>query len=320
MTGIGRLKHSRQTGFRFFLGWVLISLAGVQFSCVTRPVVREEPPSAPEVRAGVKVELSSPQVAQGELLRVTLKFEDPAEAALLDPSELRGEFETIRFPFFTAPELGEGVYEGLLGIPYERAAGPGVIRVSAGEQKEISISVVEGKYPSEVLRVDGRRVNPTKKKDLARIQKEVAEVAQIYQSVTREKHWRKPFVLPIQSSVTSPFGSKRIYNGRLKNYHPGMDLRAPMLTPVYASAPGRVVLAKDLFYTGHTVMIDHGYGVITLYAHMNELKVQAGALVDEKQLLGLSGKTGRVSGPHLHWQAVVNRVKVNPLGLVEVVK
>jgi len=93
-----------------------------------------------------------------------------------------------------------------------------------------------------------------------------------------------------------------------------------MLTPVYSAAPGIVVLAKNLFYTGNTVMIDHGYGIITLYAHMTELKVKKDDVVEQRRLLGLSGKTGRVSGPHLHWQAVVHHVKVNPIGLTEVMR
>jgi murein DD-endopeptidase MepM/ murein hydrolase activator NlpD len=99
-----------------------------------------------------------------------------------------------------------------------------------------------------------------------------------------------------------------------------MDLKAAMETPVYSAAPGIIVLAKNLFYTGNTVMMDHGYGVVTLYAHMNELKVKVGEVVPVHKLLGLSGKTGRVSGPHLHWQAVVHHVKVNPIGLTEVMR
>ncbi len=281
----------------------------------------------------VRAELSSKEVAAGGLVLITLKLSqsdleskvESGPAIRLDHGSderaaFSGEFEGLSFSFFTAPDLGPQVYEAVLGIPYERKPGKGTIKVQGMKILDIPIDIVDGHYPSETLHVDGRRVNPTQKKDLIRIKKEFAEVGAIYKKVTLQKYWNGPFDFPIQSTVTSPFGSKRIYNGSLKNYHPGMDLRAPMETPVFSAAPGIVVLAKNLFYTGNTVMMDHGYGVVTLYAHMNELKVKKGDIVSKRTLLGLSGKTGRVSGPHLHWQAVIHHVKVNPIGLTQVMR
>ena len=290
-------------------------------------------PIPPSIRA----ELSSNEVAAGTLVRVTLhlsgEHEDPkiqtAQATQaapvypvtgVTPAIFVGEFEGITFPFFTSPDLGPQVFEAVLGIPYERKSGPGVIQVSGASAFKIPLGITDGHYPSEVLHVDARRVNPTKKMDLIRIKRDLAEVALIYKRLTPQKFWTGPFSYPIESAVTSPFGSRRLYNGSLKNYHPGMDLRAPMRTPVYSAAAGIVVLARNLFYTGNTVMLDHGYGVITLYAHMTKLKVKKGDLLEKHKLLGLSGQTGRVSGPHLHWQAVVHHVKVNPIGLTQVMR
>ena len=138
--------------------------------------------------------------------------------------------------------------------------------------------------------------------------------------MTLKKFWQGPFELPIQSRVTSAFGTRRVYNGVLKSFHTGLDLKAAMNTPIHAAAPGIVALSKNLFYTGNTVILDHGYGILTVYAHMNLRKVKVGDVVDVQQILGLSGKTGRVNGPHLHWQGIAHQVKVNPLGLVQVVK
>ncbi|MEO5968887.1 MAG: M23 family metallopeptidase [Bdellovibrionia bacterium] len=277
----------------------------------------------------IRAELSSGEVPAGTLVLITLHLPEGVQAPAVNQGNqedssnqavFSGEFEGTSFSFFTAPDLGPQVYEAVLGIPYERKPGKAVIQVRGEQNLEIPFKVIDGHYPSETLHVDGRRVNPTKKKDLIRIKKEFMEVAAIYKRVTPKKYWSGRFSYPIQSSVTSVFGGKRVYNGSLKNYHPGLDLKAPMRTPVYSPAPGIVVLAKNLFYTGNTVMIDHGYGVITLYAHMTELKVKKDDIVGKERLLGLSGKTGRVTGPHLHWQAVVNHVKVNPIGLTEVMR
>jgi murein DD-endopeptidase MepM/ murein hydrolase activator NlpD len=127
-------------------------------------------------------------------------------------------------------------------------------------------------------------------------------------------------VLPIDSKVTSIYGTKRTFNGEMRSFHQGLDLRAKTGTPVRAPAGGTVVLAKDLFFTGNTVILDHGYGIFTIYAHMSKLGVKKGEKVNVKQQLGLSGATGRASGPHLHWGAQVNKSKVNPLELTRVMQ
>jgi murein DD-endopeptidase MepM/ murein hydrolase activator NlpD len=132
-----------------------------------------------------------------------------------------------------------------------------------------------------------------------------------------KRHWSGPFLLPIESEVTSPFGNKRLYNGTMKNFHQGLDLRAREPTPIRAPEGAVVVLAKDLYFTGNTVILDHGYGLFTVYGHMSKLDVKKGQIVKKAELLGLSGATGRASGPHLHWGAVLMRMKFNPQDLVQ---
>ena len=316
MTGKGQYR-------RFKFAFLLVGL----ISCATPklPVNQEGSPGNALDRAklapiDIQAELSSHDLAAGTIGLVSIHLPDN-----LRHKKISAEFDGNEFPFFKSSSPDPGEFQAILPVPYDRKPGPGVVTIYIGEgadekKAQVSLQVVEGNYSSEVLHVSAGKVNPTKKKVLARIIKEQAEVAEIYKKVTPTKFWAGPFAYPINSKVTSAFGTKRLYNGKLKNFHPGLDLKAPMRTPIYAPAPGVVVLAKNLFYTGNTVILDHGYGLITLYAHMNQIQVKTGQAVQAKDLLGLSGNTGRVNGPHLHWQAVVHRVKINPVGLVQVIR
>jgi murein DD-endopeptidase MepM/ murein hydrolase activator NlpD len=167
--------------------------------------------------------------------------------------------------------------------------------------------------------VNPRHVSPSKR-DLKRIQRESSEIGKLYRTLTFKKYWKGPFRLPIKSKMTSPYGTKRTFNGELKSFHQGLDLRAAVGDPIRAGASGRVVMAKSLFFTGRTVILDHGYGVYTIYAHMSAFKVRKGQMVRPSTVLGLAGMTGRASGPHLHWGAVIQRSKVNPAELLKVMR
>ncbi len=304
--------------FRKTLGLLFVGVHCT--ACATANTLHPTTMNFQSPKLDIRAQLSSQEVLPGTIVLIRLE-----SSQMLQSVPVMGEFEGITFPFFPENPQGGGGSQAVLGIPYDRKPGPGIIYVTLGEgasasHLEVALNVFPGEYPSESLRVDSRRVNPTRRKDLQRIRAEQSEVGAIYQRVTQQKLWQGPFVLPIHSKITSPFGTRRIYNGAVRNYHPGLDLRAPQGTPVRASAPGIVVLAKSLFFTGNTVILDHGYGIVTLYAHMSRLSVKLGQRVEMQQKLGLSGKTGRVNGPHLHWQAVVHQVKINPLGLTQVMR
>ena len=262
---------------------------------------------------GFEASLSSDTAYNGSIVVVRVDLDKQAP--------ISGKFEGIALPFFPAPEFSSHSFEAVLGVPYDHAPGPVHIDIQIGKDIEFSLGfkLTEGVYGSEKLTVAPGKVNP-KKKDMIRIQKEQKEISPIYKLVTEKKYWSGPFDLPIHSKVRSEFGTKRLYNGEPRSFHPGVDLTAPMNTPIHSPAAGVVVLAKNLFFTGNTVILDHGYGVITLYAHMTTLKVKKGDVVKAGTLLGLSGKTGRVTGPHLHWGAIIHGQKVNPLELTKVMK
>lgn len=274
----------------------------------------------------VSVELTSSEVSDGSVILVSVKTQ--AENSELSKAyELKGSFEGIQLAFY--PVEGTSNYETVLGVPYSMKPGIYPIQIQIlpkdgrnqdpkGE-KWIYLSVRDGKYGSEQLQVTTRHLNPTKK-DLKRIERDKEVVGRIYANVTPQKFWKGAFRFPLQSAITSVFGTKRMLNGERQSFHSGLDFRASVGTKVYAPAGGVVVLAEDLFFTGKTVMIDHGYGVITFCAHLSKIKVKKGARLKTGDLLGLSGNTGRVSGPHLHWQAIVHRTKVNPMDLTKVLR
>ena len=130
--------------------------------------------------------------------------------------------------------------------------------------------------------------------------------------------WKKDFILPLKSKITSPFGTKRIYNGSLKSYHSGTDFKAIKNTKILAANAGKVVISQNRFYAGNSIVLDHGHGIYTGYYHLSTLDKKVGELVKRGEVLGLSGSTGRVTGPHLHFSAKVHGITVDPLQLLEV--
>lgn len=163
-----------------------------------------------------------------------------------------------------------------------------------------------------------RKVTPSDS-DLVSIEKEQKLIRQAQKTHTSEPHWKNGFIMPVTGRISGKFGGQRIMNGIKKNPHAGMDIAAPEGTPVVASGNGIVTLAyPDLFYSGNVVIIDHGYGLHTIYAHLKDLKVQRGDKVSQGDTIGTVGQTGRATGPHLHWGASVHSVKFNPNSLLDI--
>jgi murein DD-endopeptidase MepM/ murein hydrolase activator NlpD len=291
-------------------------------SCSSVPVSTASTDKAdPPKRADpdIHAELSVSEIADGTLALITVHL-----GSNLAGKQVSGEFEGIDLPFYQDND----VFRAVLGVPLDHKLGPAAVKLKVGTDPEphvsdLSFTVVSGNYPTstETLKVDGRLVQPKNPKDLARIKRESAEINQAYGTITAKKYWSGPFMFPVkEANYTSSFGKRRVYNGVQTSPHTGLDLKASVGTPIHASAPGKVVLSKSLFFTGNTVILDHGYGVLTLYAHLSKLRVKKGGEVKAGQLVGLAGMTGRANGPHLHWTAIVQKQKVNPLGLTQVMR
>jgi murein DD-endopeptidase MepM/ murein hydrolase activator NlpD len=178
------------------------------------------------------------------------------------------------------------------------------------------VTVGAQQYPTTELQVEERFVELSPE-DQARAEREGAETTAIYDTFTPERFWTAAFEIPVRGAKDGRnFGHRRVFNGQPRAPHGGADLRAATGTPIYASNRGRVVLAKDLFYSGNAVFIDHGFGLYTTYLHLSKIDVAVGDIVDRGQQLGLAGATGRVTGPHLHWGVRLLDARVDPFSLV----
>ncbi len=147
---------------------------------------------------------------------------------------------------------------------------------------------------------------------------ERARLMSLFSQTTPVRYWNGPFIRPTSGEFTSPFGAWRLYNESQWARHTGVDMRGPMGTPLVAPAAGRVVLAERLDIRGNYVLIDHGYGIYSGLAHLSEIHVTRGQMVRQGQVVGVSGDTGRSSGPHIHWEMAVNGEWVDPAQFLEV--
>ena len=190
------------------------------------------------------------------------------------------------------------------------------VQNSKTKTKNIVIEIKDGNYKKESIQVTKSKVNPKGKEVNERINQEYHEAMNIYATSTETNYLSSEFILPMDSFITSDFGKARVYNDTLKGYHSGTDFRAKVGTPILSSNDGIVVLAKDRFYSGGTVIIDHGQGIYTCYYHMSEFSVKKNQVIKKGEVLGLSGQSGRVTGPHLHFSVRVGGVQVDPLQFV----
>jgi murein DD-endopeptidase MepM/ murein hydrolase activator NlpD len=142
---------------------------------------------------------------------------------------------------------------------------------------------------------------------------ETEEATAFRNAVSNDRYWTEPLIAPVTGCVTSPFGVRRLHNGKVTgDYHAGLDQRSPNGGPIRAVTGGVVKLVREWRLHGNTVAIDHGQGVESIYLHMSKFATHEGAVVHQGDVIGYVGSTGRSTGPHLHWSLYVNGVPVNP--------
>ena len=252
------------------------------------------------------VELSPNPVLQGQTLVVRVTLSQPAT--------LSGDFEG-RPLFFTGDASGGwavvGVHAlqdvGVYSLALRARLADGTEATTA-----LNVTVGAGPYGTENIQLPPGRENLL---DPEVIEAEQARMVEVWSQVSPRPLWQGPFGLPITGSrITSPFGTRRSYNGGpVSSFHGGTDFGAGTGTPIYAPAAGRVVLAEELAVRGKAVVIDHGMGVFSGYWHQSEIAVQVGQMVRRGDLIGYVGDTGLVTGAHLHWEMRVGGIAVDPL-------
>ncbi|MBZ7987656.1 M23 family metallopeptidase [Campylobacter canadensis] len=203
----------------------------------------------------------------------------------------------ILAPFYKA-KLGE--YE----IEYKNA-------------KKQQYTLIFGEYKKENIQITKPQILKKNKKNTNRINKELNEANLVYKNSVKKAYLNKKFILPINSKITSAYGSARLFNNEVVSYHSGTDFKAAIGTKIKAANDGIVVLCADRIFAGKSVIIDHGYGVFTQYYHLSKILVKVGDEVKLGDIVGLSGDTGRVSGPHFHFGVAINGLSVEPLSFIE---
>lgn len=251
------------------------------------------------------------QAGAPELIRVIA-----ADAAAID-----GEWLDRKLEFFRGRD-GHAWF-ALAGVDVDAPVGPSVLKITIHSAKggtralSRAISIRPAHYTTSSLTVAPQFVQPGPEA-LKKIDADQLLTQKAYASSALKPLWTGNFRPPVASPQSERFGTRRIFNGTLASNHKGLDFRAPPGTPVRAGNSGVVVLAQPLYYAGNTVIIDHGLGLFTLYMHLSKMTVREGQHVVRGQRLGLSGATGRVTGPHLHWAVRWQGAYLDPAKLLRI--
>lgn len=232
--------------------------------------------------------------------------------------ELPAAGETAPAAWFAGSPLlvvrDDGVWKALVGLPITLEPGQHALEWSAegrGARQQIVFSVTGKQYPTQALSVAPQYVEPDPL-TLERIARERAEVDALKLRRSTAEPAQAELAAPAAGPLSSRFGLRRVFNGQPRSPHLGLDIAVPTGTPVRAPAAGVVAGVGDYFFWGRLVALDHGHGLITLYAHLSEVAVQPGQRLARGDLVGAVGSTGRVTGAHLHWTVVLNGVSVDP--------
>ncbi len=259
-----------------------------------------------------QLSVSSNEVKNANTVLVTLKEKDINNPKLT--------FDKQNIKFFKYPNKID-TYYALVPISYYKKFGNYKIITSYMKNGKkifqgISIKVIDAKYKSETINVPKGKVSLSKE-NKKRTKKEYASAMKIYNTTTDTYYIKDKSINPINSDITSSFGKKRVYNGTLKSYHSGTDFKAPIGTPIKAINDGVIAISEDRFYAGNSIVINHGQGIYSCYFHLTKMNYNSGDYVKKGDIVGLSGSTGRVTGPHLHFSFRVHGIQVDPLQLVK---
>jgi len=249
-------------------------------------------------------------LSQGEIVKISLTSPEAASAEL--------SFAGRRYPFASDREGLNHFTLMALRVDMKPGDYNAVVHLEPfrGTPKDIpfTLAVSRGTFPSKKIQVARRFTRPTSS-DIKRIHEEKALLDRIYGASVPGWLGDGGFIMPLRGAVTGVFGERRVFNDDLVSRHRGVDIRSPRGIPVKASNAGKVVLVRDLYFSGNTVIINHGIGLFSIYCHLSKTAVREGTVIDKGGVLGYTGSTGRSTGPHLHWGLRLVDDYVDPLSI-----
>jgi len=265
-----------------------------------------------------------PAAAQSLTVTHQARLVAPGEVVLLDVTGPAGT-ASVRARVFGQVVAGfeggsPGTWHILLGIDVDAPPGRYAVEIEARTATgpltaTHTLMVARKTFGQRKLTVDSKYVTPPADV-LPRIEREQKQLADILAVASPARLWHGAFEKPVDGAAALNFGQRSVFNGQPRGTHRGGDFASPSGAPIRAPGAGRVVLAQDLYYSGNTVLIDHGLGLYSLLAHMSKINVQVGDAVVQGQIVGLVGATGRVTGPHLHWTLRIGAAAVDPMSLL----
>jgi len=204
-------------------------------------------------------------------------------------------------------------WTALVGIPLATRPGTAsiTVRPHGGKERQLSYSVAPKQYSEQRLKVTPDTVDLSPENQ-ARYERERDHLALVMATFSEPEPDELHMRVPVPGRRSSSFGLRRVFNGRSRNPHSGMDIAASTGTPVLAPLHGRVIDTGDYFFNGKTVWLDHGCGLLSMSCHLSAIDVKLGERITRGERVGLVGATGRVTGPHLHWSVMLNRAMVDP--------
>lgn len=261
--------------------------------------------------AALSVALKSTEVRQGGITEIKVSGEEI--------QTVKGFLRDQEIAFF--PE--QGSFTALFGVDLEQRAGPIEVAIHGrsknGDKREklITLRVKEKVFPREKISVPAAfdRIDEATRQ---RIEREQEQLSRLWAISTPQRWWEGRFVAPVSGGITSPFGLRRIVNGLPRSPHGGVDLKANLGTDVFAANHGQVVLREEFFFSGKSIVLDHGGGLYTMYFHLADFNVEKDSQVRRGELIGRAGMTGRVTGSHLHWGVRLNGARVDPFELIAI--
>jgi murein DD-endopeptidase MepM/ murein hydrolase activator NlpD len=296
---------------------VAVVLVAVEIGWTAAPTAQSRPaPPAPAPSATaaseLQVDVRSRAVRPGEVLAIGVQAPETVTA-------VNASLGDRAIPMW---RVSPRTWRGVAGLDVEQPPGPLALAITATAAqgarlaRTLPLDVQPGSFAERHLNVAPRFVDPPES-ERPRIEREAVRLHAIYDSISTARS-PGPFVPPVPHRRSSPFGSRSVFNGQARDRHAGLDFASPAGAEIRAPAAGRVALVAPLYFTGNTVVLDHGYGVYSILAHLQRTMVVEGQVVARGARLGTVGATGRATAPHLHWSVRMGSTRVDPAAVLDV--